>query len=84
MHEDAALEHMGCCGRGCGGFWQTNGKLMRKGEEVETSHHKKGDAGTGTRIWDERQLTESHIHPVGCGGLKLQKKCVYPSRLPIQ
>lgn len=83
MHKDTAVEHMGCCGCGCGGFWQTNGEVMRKREEVETSHHKKEDAGTGARIWGERELTGSHSS-CGIWLSQITKKCVYPSMLPIQ
>lgn len=78
MHENTAIEHMGCHGCGCGGFWQTNGKVMRRREEVEAPRHKQGNAGTGAKIWDEKQLTESHIHRVGLGIFKLQKKmCLF-------
>lgn len=74
-HEDTAVEHMGCCG--CGGFWQTNVKVLRKREEVEASHHKKGDAGTGASIWDERQLSLTFIvWDSAVSNYRKKKKCL--------
>lgn len=74
-HEDTAVEHMGCCG--CGGFWQTNVKVLRKREEVGGITPQKGRC----RHWGKYlgwEAAESHIHSLGFGSLKLQekKKCL--------
>lgn len=76
MHRDATLESTGCRGCGCSGFWQADGKVMRKRREMEASNQQWGDAGTRARIWGGRQYTDSHVQRVGLGGLKQQKRCL--------